>query len=187
VNKPVVVATGTWSGQPWKLVAFNSRGTGTCWGITYDNPPPAQDVIAQLSGPGVVSGSANGLGCGSIVGIRLPHIHENFTTITWMIARSQSNAVPAWIAGPVIESVKKVTIDFDNGSSVDAPTYAPPESLGRLRWFQPIRFYAAQLPPTASGAAGDPFPHKLIGFDANGKIVACSLGFGYSPPSACKQ
>ena len=188
IDKPVVVTEGSWNGRQWKLVAYNSQTDGTCWSITFVNGDKDRGGSAVTPGPGAIDNGGSALSCGAIVGVHLPHIHEDLPTVEYLITSNGDGSVRG-IAGPVVSSAATVQVRFENGVVFRLPTVAPPSSLGSLRWFGPVRFFVGQLP--ARVQVSDPL-HSITGFAANGKIVACLI-YGkrysgpYSRPSDCAE
>jgi hypothetical protein len=109
-------------------------------------------------------------------------------TITYL-SGSASKRLPAYIAGPVIDSATTVEIRFTDGHTVRTPAFAAPAPLSH------IRFYAAPLPPS-EGMISRPRPGTplfplawVAGLDSHGSIVAClapsTAKDGISAPTDC--
>ena len=186
VSKPVVVTEGSWSGHSWKLVAYNTRTDGTCWSISFDEQTGYAKAVTH--GPGIAGHAASVLSCGSIVGIKPPHGGIDIPTIGWATGANEEGTFPSWIAGPVVDSAATVVIQWQR-AVLHVPTVGSSRSLGKIGWFRPIRFFAAPLPQGVE--IGDQ-PLSLTGFDARGRVVACSVPTpttdinGWSPLSACE-
>jgi hypothetical protein len=185
VKSPVVVTKGSWNGHAWQLVAYNSQGEGTCWSVTFEGTASEPGGRGVTLGPGVLGRGGSMLGCGSIVGMRLPHIHEQLPTVTYM-AGSNADGSIRWIAGPVVASAAKVVVRFREGAVLELRTFAPSSSLGNLRWFHEIRFFVGRLP---SNVEPDALVQSITGYSVRGKPVACLLYgksiVGYPNPSDC--
>jgi hypothetical protein len=193
VGKPLVVMHGSWNGQAWRLVAYNSRGQGTCWSITFANPHRGGAGVAS---PGVGVAAADGaLGCGGIIGLRPPNKNASgFPTIMWMTGYSFNTGYPAWMAGPVVAKAKTVVIRYRNGKLVRVPT-SDRVQLGKVGWYGPLRFFAAQIPEGIHPGEIQGIPQSVTGLDARGKVVACLVpatatqgSYGtVSPLADCKR
>jgi hypothetical protein len=170
VSNVVVVTRGSWSGHPWKLVAYNTQTDGTCWSITFDESTGGATAVMRGAPGGAVGRAANALSCGSLVGIKPPHGPMDLPTITYATAANEERRFPSWIAGPVVRSAATVVIRWPGGPVVRTPTVGTSRSLGKIGWFRPVRFYAAALPQGVS--IGDQ-PLSLAGLDARGRVVAC--------------
>jgi hypothetical protein len=186
VDKVVVVTQGSWDGHPWKLVAYNSQGGGTCWSVTFDTAETGGSSVAS-GAPGGLGNGGSALSCGSVVGVHLPHIREILPTVAYLMG-SNADGTIHWIAGPVVDDATSVRVVFDDGTTLRLPTVEPPSSLGQLRWFGPVRFYVGQLPPKV----GFQIPlHSITGFTARGKRVACVIygphTQGYPRPTDCPR
>ena len=156
VTGVVVVKTGVWDGKTWELTAYGSSTDGLCYGL----------------GP---TGTKNGRGavmaCGGIAGVpRTPHSKPDSPyAITY--AMSWAGVLPDFIYGPVTDKADEVVVTFRNGTVLRTPTFAAPSALGA-----PVRFYAAQLPPSVPPPPrlGLRSPvEKLVGLGGQGEIVAC--------------
>lgn len=150
---PVVVTGGTWSGQAWQLIAYRTTGGDICFTIT-----PA--ASARTTGAGAAM-NCGGFRPSASAGAGGPH------GITYLSGSSEQ--LPAYIAGPVVDTATTVVVHFADGDVSQIRTVDAPPSLGA------IRFYAAPLP---ASAAADAAPRqsslvKLVGLDPDGRIVAC--------------
>lgn len=161
LHAPLVVKEGEWSGHPWQLIAYPSSTDGLCYSIT---PSP--------------EGAGAAMSCAPIVG--LPRTQETKPSpdmaITFMVG-SGTVHLPAYIAGPVVESAEQVEVDFGDGYVLRVATFPAPESVGR------VRFYATPVSESAS-------PQRIVGLDGNGKVVACLVPrtavSGVSPLADCR-
>jgi hypothetical protein len=176
-SAPVVVTTGEWSGHPWELVAYPSESDGLCFSIT---PKPADG-----------SSYGGAMTCGPFVGVpRTAATKVSGDMQITFLSGSWTSALPAYIAGPVIEQATTVAIRFEDGKTLRAPTVAAPHPL------EHIRFYAAPLPldeypaETLSGTRHVATITWLAGLDASGRVVAClapaTAKNGVSPLTDCR-
>jgi hypothetical protein len=173
-SAPNAVKAGEWSGHPWQLIASPSSTKGLCVSVT-----PA----------GLKEGLGGATACNPFAGV--PRTAEtrgsSEMTITFM-SGSASNELPAYIAGPVIDTASTVEIRFGTGEILRVPTFSGPASLGH------VRFYATELPasiPTPGTRIQDQrsFINTVAGLDSDGNVVAClaprtAVG-GVSPLSDC--
>lgn len=173
VSAPVVVKEGVWSGHPWRLIAYPSSTDGLCFSITPKN--------AKAEGAG---GAMN---CAPIAGV--PRTTETKATpdmtITYLSGSGDPH-LPAYIAGPVIETASTVKIRFATGEILRLPTFSAPASVGH------VRFYATQLPadiPASTPGAPQTYIDTLAGLDNDGNVVACldpsTAVNGVSPLADC--
>jgi hypothetical protein len=142
---PVVVHQGGWSGHPWELVAYTSGAGDLCYSI----------------GP---RGSGRGRGVGAAMTCARIEAGTN-TTISGL--GGAGGGLPDHIGGAVVGSAATVEIMLTTGEALRVPTFAGPESLGDLR------FFASELPHRRF-VPGERIVARLVGYDAGGKIVACS-------------
>jgi hypothetical protein len=175
-SAPMIVKTGEWSGHPWQLVAYPSTTDGLCFSIT---PTGHSD-----------DGRGGAMTCGPFVGAPRSGATKASPdmTITYL-SGSAARQLPAYIAGPVIDSAITVQIRLANGQTLNTPTFDAPPT------FSHIRFYATPLPAgvTTAGHPGLGQPALpviwLAGLDAQGRAVACLAPLtakeGISPMSAC--
>jgi hypothetical protein len=162
VHAPVIVKEGEWSGHAWQLIAYPSSTDGVCYSIT---PTGSTDE--------------GGLSCAPVVGVpRTPETKPSSDLTITVTASSGTSQLPAYVAGPVVDSAETVEIDYGDGHSLRVTTFPAPESVGH------VRFFATPLD------AGDG-PDKVVGFDGNGNVVAClvhgrPVPDGGSPLADCR-
>jgi hypothetical protein len=157
VTGVVVVKTGVWDGKGWQLTAYRSSTDGLCYGL----------------GPtGTENGEGAMMACGGIAGVpRTPQSKPGSPyAITYGMGSGSRGVLPAFIYGPVTDRADEVVVAFRNGAVLRTPTFAAPSALGA-----PVRFYAAQLPPSVPPLRiGLPeVLEKLVGLDRDGRIVDC--------------
>jgi len=180
VTAPNVVKEGEWSGHPWQFVAYRSASYGLCWSISPKN-----------SGANGETGGA--LGCGPIEGVPRTKATKAAPDAQILYAGGGTTSqLPAFIAGPVIDTATQVAIQFEKGEVLRVPTFSGPDSLGS------VRFYATEAPtsifrPPRRGATGAPSlfrPLELAGLDDDGNVVACLVPAtargGISPLTDCQ-
>lgn len=160
-SPPVIVKEGNWNGHPWELVAYPTAD-GLCYLVI-----PAG---SKMEGSGI---------CAPFAGVARTNETKKTSDMTITFMSGSGYRLPAWIAGPVIESASQVEIRFENGKNLRLPTFAAPASLGH------VRFYASPLPAGVS-----PSPSMSIaGLDNDGNVIAClapaTAVDGISPLSAC--
>ena len=83
-------------------------------------------------------------------------------TITYL-SGSATSELPAYIAGPVVDTASQVVIRRKDDTILRVPTFPGPSSL------EHVRFYATQL--TADVQADE--LESVAGLDSEGNIVAC--------------
>jgi hypothetical protein len=166
-----VVKTGEWDGKPWQLVAYRSAGNLVCYG-----------VMPRSTSGTTGYGEGGALACIRIAGVpRESDSEEARLGVTYH--SGPSPALPAYVAGPIVDSADEVEIHLVGGEVIRTPTFDAPDELGS------IRFYAAQLPETdSSGGRSGVEVQKLVGIDHDGEVVACrALPFPTGTPlSACR-
>jgi hypothetical protein len=170
-HAPVVVKEGEWNGHHWQLVAYASTTDGVCYVV---NPSGSES-----------GGFGGAMGCAPIAGVPRTDATKRTPDMTITYMGTSGSQSLAWVAGPVIETAKKVEIKFPNGRVLRVATFPAPESVGR------VRFYATPLPadvmPTAPGQGITVV--QLRGLDQSGNVVAClvpeSAIDGISPLSDC--
>jgi hypothetical protein len=172
-HAPVVVKDGEWDGHPWQLIAYPSTTDGLCISVT-----PAGSAKDGMGGA---------LSCGPFAGgSRTPDTKASPDMTITFLSGGGSSALPAYIAGPVIDQATTVEIRFGSGEVLRVPTFAGPESLGR------VRFYATQLPAGSDDTSRrlDTFLKSVAGLDAKGEVVAClvprTAKNGISDPADCR-
>lgn len=154
---PTIVASGSWEGKSWVLVAYLSQTDGVCYAVS-----PSE--TAHSNGMGAA------MNCDRIEGV--PHTPDSkpYTahSITYLIAGS-SPLLPGYIAGMVVGTAESVDVYLSTGEVLHTQTFAGPAPLGT------IRFYAAQLPASARATPGDTSSvfDKLVGLNKHRKVVAC--------------
>lgn len=150
---PYVVKTGTWSGKQWELVAYPNTDNGLCFGITP------------------VASAANGAGgameCAPITGFPATK-HSPAMGVTYL-AGGSTPELPAFVAGPVVDTAATVAIRFGT-TTYRTTTFGAPH-------FAHIRFYALQVAndsfPSRVGQRPERPVRSITGYDRNGRIVAC--------------
>jgi hypothetical protein len=165
---PAVVTQGEWDGHRWQLIAYRSGGNLLCFSVS---PEPTTE-----------RGDGAALGCAAFVGTSSPDGSSTAMNITYLSGSAPE--LPAYVAGPVVDSAAEVSVTFVNGDVLRVSTFAAPKSLGG------VRFYAAPLPAAARALHAGPAIEKLTGYDHNGNVVACLLPStavdGVSPLSDCR-
>ena len=170
-NAPVVVEEGTWSGHPWKLVAYPSSTDGLCVSLTPSGAEPAGEGAAME--------------CAAIAGVPRTSATKPSPdlTVTYLISAG-SRAFPAYVVGPVVDGASEVEIRFAGGRRMRLPTFSGSQSLGR------VRFYAGPLPAGVVPAPGRAPVDRVTGLDENGEVVAClvpkTAEGGGSPLADCR-
>jgi hypothetical protein len=144
----LVVETGSWNGTPWYLLAYMSESNGVCYGVTAK--PPAREVGALNCDNDVLS-AAQASGSGRDVP---PH------AIGYLI--QSSPPLPPVISGAVIDDVRNIEVNLEDGRVARTETIAAPAALGGG---ENLRFYVVRIPSTGS-------PRKVVGTDAQARIVA---------------
>lgn len=148
-----VVRTGEWDGKPWQLVAYRSASE-ICYGLTP----------ADADG----DGEGGSLSCGPLRGVPPQNDSEGARILGVMYLSGASASLPAYVAGPVVDSADEVEIHLGSGEVIRTPTFDAPGELGS------IRFYAEPLPETgAPGSASAVEIQKLVAKDRDGEVVAC--------------
>jgi len=182
---PTVVAHGSWSGHPWTLVAYPSRGHGLCWGVTFSgqHTPKGYPTMIGVTAGMASHGAADGVGCGSIVGLR----HWNtadLPTVTTESLQTSAPGYPSWISGAVVASATHVVVRWSavrsrpshyilgsSRESVRAATFAAP-----IPGYH-VRLFAIPLPKQVSRhtrkAWALPDPTSISGTNRQGRVVAC--------------
>ena len=174
---PVVIKTGSWDGHAWELIAYPSTTDGLCFSVT-----PAGPTDNSVGGA---------LACGPFEGIpRTPTTTAAPDMKITYLNGSRTTRLPAYIAGPVIDSASTVAIRLADGRTLTTPTFSARAPLDH------IRFYATPLPTDArSGneSKDETRPSSITwiaGQDANGRVVAClapaSAHDGISPLGDCR-
>jgi hypothetical protein len=172
---PVVVKEGEWNGHPWQLIAYASTTDGICYVI---NPTPSASERGGLGGA---------MACAPIAGVPRTNATKATPDMTITYMGTSSPPVP-YIAGPVIESARRVEVTFANRRVLRVDTFAVPDSAGH------VRFYATPLPADVAGSASNKGVMvtvvQLRGLDQSGNVVAClvpqSAVDGISPLSDCR-
>lgn len=161
-----VVKTGEWDGKPWQLVAYRSTGNEICYG-----------VVPRSTSGSTGDGEGGAVSCIRIAGVPQESDSEE-AQLGVLYLSGPSPALPAHIAGPIVDSADAVEIHLVGGEIIRTPTFDAPDELGS------IRFYAAQLPETDSSGGQ---VQKLVGIDHDGEVMACrALPFPTGTPlSAC--
>lgn len=156
ITDVTVVKTGEWDGKPWQLVAYRSAMKGVCYG-----------VMPRSASGSTGDGEGGALACARITGVpQEGDSGEQPLGVTFL--SGSSPALPAYIAGPIVDSADEVEIHLVGGAVMRTPTFDAPDELGS------IRFYAAQLPETeSSGGRSHVEVRKLVGIDRDGEVVAC--------------
>jgi hypothetical protein len=171
-SAPFVVKTGEWGGHAWQFVAYPSTTDGLCYGIT----PTSHSA----------NGEGGALACSPFAGIPRTGLTKLSPDMTISdLSSSGTPELPAYIAGPVIDSATSVEIRLTNGQTLHTKTFGAPSPLTR------VRFWAIPLPDGVAVTA-HPFPSPvswLAGLNADGTIVAClapqTAKDGISPISDC--
>lgn len=161
-----VVKTGEWDGKPWQLVAYRSTGNEICYGM-----------LPRSTSGTTGDGEGGALACIRIAGVPQESDSEE-ARLGVLYLSGPSPALPAYVAGPIVDSADAVEIHLVGGEIIRTPTFDAPDELGS------IRFYAAQLAETDSSGGQ---VQKLVGIDHDGVVVACrALPFPAGTPlSAC--
>jgi hypothetical protein len=175
-SAPVVVKTGNWNGHRWELVAYPSTTDGLCFSVT---------PTGQAAG-----GAGGALSCGPFAGISRTGATKPSPDMTiTFLSTSDTPELPAYMAGPVIDTASTVEIRLANGQTLTTAAFDAPSPL------EHIRFYATPLPVgvarTAHPGPGQLAPISWVaGLDAEGAVVAClapqTAENGISPTSACR-
>lgn len=208
-QQPTVVRRGSWSGHPWSLVAYPSKhfaGTtngpnGLCWGVTFSGYPPHSRFANMFYG-GIPNGVADGVGCGSLVGIEKPklvadlkQVGSPIPTAVVSLSLSTGHGYPSWISGVVIASATHVAIRWSARKPGPGRLASPPEIVraatlaARVRGYR-VRLFLAHLPRKLSRythtARVDFIPSTISGTNQDGRLVACDGVGGVLPLASCK-
>ncbi len=161
-----VVKTGEWDGKPWQLVAYRNTENEVCHGVM---PRSTSGTTGE--------GEGGALSCIRIAGVRQESDSKE-ARMGVLYLSGPSPALPAHVAGPIVDSAEEVEIHLVGSEVIRTPTFDAPDELGS------IRFYAAPLPETDSSGGQ---VRKLVGIDEDGEVVACqALPFPTGTPlSAC--
>ena len=146
-GRVVVVTEGRWNGLPWTLSAYRSATDGICFAVTPDGNANNRGTGAAMS-------------CDAITGTPLSRLARGRPRhdVSYLIGRG--GVLPAYIAGPVIASARRVDIVLADRQTIRTATLPAPRALGA-----PVRFYVAKLP-------GDTDVRAVIARGPNGGIVA---------------
>jgi hypothetical protein len=164
ITDVMVVKTGEWNDQPWKLFAYVSAegelsaGGELCYGLETS-----------------ATGRGGSLACAPVEGVPHTESTKQSAPLTITFLAASSVGVPAFVLGPVIDTADEVEIHLASGEVIRTPTFDAPDELGS------IRFYATQVP--------DFDLQKLIGIGHDEEIVACMVvptPEGGVPLSACR-
>jgi hypothetical protein len=156
VTEVSVVKTGSWEGKAWQLTAYRSSTDGICFSMA---PTPT----AQSTGAGAA------MACDQIEGVPRTAESKPYTPHAITFMSGSSDRLPAYIVGPVIETVSEVVIHLANGAILHTSTFEAPKELGAA-----IRFYATRLPELQRAPGKPRWPvEKLVGRSDDGRIVAC--------------
>jgi hypothetical protein len=118
---PTIVKQGEWDEHPWQLVAYPSTTDGLCFAVT-----PADSSS---------EGQGAAMACGPIVGVPRTQSTKPSPDMTiTFLSGSASDQLPAYIAGPVVKTAQAVEVEFDTGEVLRVPTFAPPASVGPVRF-----------------------------------------------------
>ncbi len=169
-HAPVVVKSGDWDGHAWQLIAYPSTTDGLCFSVV----PTAS----------IETGTGSAMDCNAFVGV--PRTAATKATpdmpITYL-SSSGTAGLPAYIAGPVIESATSIEIRLSDGTNLTTPTFNAPAPL------EDVRFYATQLPSSTGRTLSSPISW-IAGVATDGTIVAClapaTAHGGISPLDACR-
>jgi hypothetical protein len=166
VSAPMIVKEGDWAGRPWQLIAYPSTTDGVCFAVTPQSSPQ--------------TGQGAAMSCAPVVGVARTGATKATPNMTiTFLSGGATSELPAYIAGPVVDTASKVVIRFKDKTSLRVPTFPGPSSLAH------IRFYATQLTAEADQL------ESLAGLDSDGNIVACLVPAtavdGVSPLSDCQQ
>lgn len=153
---PLVVMEGQWSGHPWDLIAYPSATDGLCFSFSPKNAAG--------------HGGGSGMACNPFTGV--PRTSKTKGTpdmsITYLSGQA-TNALPAYIAGPVTDKASTVQVRFGNGHELRVSTSSGPPPLDH------VRFYASPLPAGVhlTPETFSTFLKWIAGVDAKGDVVAC--------------
>lgn len=169
LRSPVVVRQGTWSGDPWQLLAYPSATDGLCFSVASTRS--ASD------------GTVGSMSCAPFKGIaRTTETKNTPDMVITFLSGSAPGFLPNYVVGPVIGRASEVEIRFDNGIDLRTSTFDAPEQFGG------IRFYATQIPTSVPSSLIT--PKWVAGLDNAGDIVACvaprTAKDGISKLSDCK-
>lgn len=165
---PFVVKSGIWDGHAWQLIAYPSSTDGLCFSITATNT--------------TTSGAGGAMNCAPFAGVARTSETKGSPdmTITYLSGGATSQ-LPAYVAGPVIETATAVKIRLADGATLTTPTFSAQPPLDH------VRFYATLLPSAAVGAQSVIW---VAGLDSEGRLVAClapaTAKDGISPLNACQ-
>lgn len=204
-QRPVVITRGSWSGHRWTLVAYPSHGYGLCYGVTFDGgqTPSGSATAWSLSSGMAQHGADDGVGCGSIVGIQMPHlVTKNIPTVMWESETTNAPGYPSWISGAVVASATHVVVRWSAKAAKPSEHRlgSPPEVVRAATFTVPIRGYhvrlfAIPIPTPVSRqtrtASTWTDPSSISGANDHGRVVACfnariSSTNGVYPLSECK-
>jgi hypothetical protein len=145
-----VVKTGEWNGWRWELVAYRTVNDGLCFAMAPSG-----------------SNGRGAMNCDHLVGVTREWNGTTPHAITYL-SSGPSIDLPGYIVGAVTDPAVEVAVYFVDGDVLRTETFAAPSSLGA------IRFYATQLGGSMPLPARDSrFLDKLVGYDREGRIVAC--------------
>jgi hypothetical protein len=137
IGSILTVKSGTWSGVPWSLTAYQSETQGLCVGFTPNSPS------ARPTSP--TSGHSASLRCDvSVVGASSPR-RDGPRQLAYFGSFANSGPFPGFLAGVTATTVVRVEVTFASGSATDVDTIAAPEGLGL-----PVRFFVIPIPQTES-------------------------------------
>jgi len=150
-----VVKTGEWDGKSWQLVAYLSATDGVCFAL---NPTSTNGATSE----------GGALSCDQIEGVPRTESSKPYTPHAITVLAGSSLGVPAFVAGPVIDSADEVAVYLASGEVIRTPTFDAPSQLGS------IRFYATQVPEPVPGVRPEVYGiQKVVGLGGDGDVVAC--------------
>jgi hypothetical protein len=141
-----VIAHGSWSHHDWVMVAYLDMTDGSaCTAIQFRKSLDLQALLTPKPGWSPIL-------CTTVTVLN-PKLASpaqasgaQIVTQDMVIPGANSKAKPqlAYVIGAVVDEIKTVRIEFNNGRTIEVKTLAVPASLGL-----PMRFFSSQLPSGA--------------------------------------
>jgi hypothetical protein len=158
-SSPEVVASGTWSGHPWHIVAYRSRTEGLCDGIVGN-----VTRISDLE-----------LSCGPFQGIPDSRGTPPGGDPTVTATTGAGANIPLHVFGAVVGEARAIELVLESGRRLRVPAVAAPSSVGDIRFYA-TRLPASAGPPEKQGYLWQPID-RITGYDERGNVVACSIPY----------